>query len=139
MDELTRTTVPTEKLLVSDMLGTLIISYVFLILLLFVAFLNIFEIDRYEFINNRQSCFEVKHKLPFIIMYSPNKYFISKKTFVLELIGYLILLSLISVAVISILFLGVDPAFILLGIFTLIVCVFGCITGSMYRKTTQNK
>jgi hypothetical protein len=131
--------IQTENLLESNMVGTLIISYVFLILILFVSFLNIFSVDKYEFLHNKQSCFEVKHKLPFIFMYSKDKRFISKKTFFFEILGYLILISLTSIAIFSILLnLEVKLAFILLGIYSITVVIFGFITGYMYR-TTKNK
>lgn len=131
--------ITTENLLESNMLGTLIISYAFLMLILFVSFLNIFSVDKYEFLYNKQSCFEVKRKLPFIIIYSKDKRFISKKTFVLELLGYLILIFLTSIAIFSILLnLEVNFSFMLLGICSLTVIVFGCITGYMYR-TTKNR
>jgi len=131
--------IQTENLLDSNMLGTLIGGYFFLILLSFVSFLNIYSVDKYEFLNNKQRCFEFKHKLPFIVTYSKNKHIISKKTFVLELIGYFILVFMVSSIIVSVtLNIKTTSAFILLGICTLEVWTFGCVTGELYRKT-KNK
>ena len=117
-----------------NMFGTLIISYVFLLLIVFVAFINIYSVDKQEFLINKQKCFEIKYKIPFIVMYSKDKHFVSKKTLILELIGYLI--SIIVVIIFSIsLTLEETPAFILLGVCALIVIVFGFVTGYMYGKT----
>ena len=127
----------TGTLLDSDLLGTLIISYIFLTLILFVAFVNIYSVDRYEFLNNKQECIEFKHKAVFIIMYSKNKHFVSRKTLILELIGYLIGVVLLTLFFASFK-LEVDLALKLLGICALIVFIFGCVTGSIYRKTQKN-
>lgn len=127
-----------EILLESSMLGILITLYLFLVLVIFVSFVNIYSVDKFEFLNNQQNCFEFKHKLFFIIMYSKEKHIISKKTFISELIGYLILIISIIVFVCS-LKQDVTTAFILLGIVSLIIFTFGCITGGMYGKINKYK
>ena len=121
-------------LLESNMLGTLIASYMFLLLVLFVSFLNVYSVDKLEFINNKQKCIKFKHKMYFVIMYSKEKHIVSKKTLILELIGYLILFVSIAVFIYS-LKQDVTTAFIFLGIVSLFIYVFGCITGGMYHKT----
>ena len=69
-------------------------------------------------------------------MYSKNKYIVSKKTLITELIGYL--LSIVSiVSLVCSLKQDVDTAFILLGVVFLLVYIFGCITGVMYHKTRK--
>lgn len=123
----------TEILLESSMLGTLIASYLFLVLVIFVSFVNIYSVDKFEFLNNQQNCFEFKHKLFFVIMYSKEKHIVSKKTFISELIGYLISITSIIVFICS-LNQDVTTAFILLGIVALVIFTFACITGGMYRK-----
>lgn len=128
----------TETLLESNMLGTLIISYIYLLLILFVSFLNIYSVDKYEFLYNQQKCIEFKRKIPFIIMYSKEKHIVSKKTFVLELIGYLILFISIFVFLYS-LKQEVTISYILLGSIAVLICSFGCVTGSLYRKTKKHK
>lgn len=55
----------TETLLESSMFGTLIASYIFLIPVIFVSFLNIYSVDKYEYLNHRQKCIQFKHKMFF--------------------------------------------------------------------------
>lgn len=138
MVELAHLLTKTEILLESSMLGTLIASYLYLLLTIFVSFLNIYSVDKYEFLNNQQKCIELKCKLFFIIMYSKEKRIVSKKTLVSELIGYLILVITIIMFFCS-LKQNVTTALILLGIVAIIVFAFGCVTGYMYYKTKKNK
>ena len=71
-------------------------------------------------------------------MYSKEKQIVSKKTFVLEIIGYL--LSIISVIVfVFSLKQEVTISYILLGILAFLVISFGCVTGSMYGKIKKYK
>ena len=123
-------------LLDSDMFCTLIGSYIFLLAILFVSFLNIYSVDKYEFLNNKQKCFEFSYKMFFIIMYSREKHIISKKTFILEMIGYLLVIVSFIIFLVS---LGRDvrTAFMLLGINSLLVIAFGCVTGGMYKKNKK--
>lgn len=123
----------TVILMESSMLGTLIASYLFLLSIMFVSFLNIYSVDKYEFLSNQQKCWEFNYKLFFVIMYSKEKHIVSKKTLISESIGYLISISSIIVFIFS-LKQEVATSFVLLGIVALVVFAFGCITGVMYRK-----
>lgn len=138
MVELAHNIIQTEILLESSIFRTFIAAYIYLFLLIFVSFLNIYSVDEFEFLNNQQKCLEFKYKLFFIIMYSKEKHIVSKKTLILELIGYLITITIIILFIYSIKQ-DVDKALILLGINFLIVCIFGCITGGMHRKIKKNK
>lgn len=138
MEDLAHNLIQTDILLESSMLGTLIASYLFLLLVIFVSFLNIYSVDKFEFLNNQQKCLEFKHKLFFVIMYSKEKHIVSKKTFISELIGYLIVIASIIVFICS-LKQDVTIAFILLAIVALVIFTFGCITGGMYRKIKKHK
>lgn len=138
MVALVRLLTQTGILLESDMLVTVGGSYVFLLFILLVSFVNIYSVDKYEFLSNEQICYEVKHKLPFIIQYSKNKYVISKKTLRMELIGYTALLVIVALFCVS-LFINTKSAIVLLGMSSLIVFVFGAITGDQYRKTKKTK
>ena len=138
MVDLAHNLIQTEILLESSMLGILIASYLFLLLVIFVSFLNIYSVDKFEFLNNQQKCLEFKHKLFFVIMYSKEKHIVSKKTFISELIGYLIVIASIIVFICS-LKQDVTTAFILLAIVALVIFTFGCITGGMYRKIKKYK
>lgn len=138
MVDLVHNLIQTEILLESNMLSTLIASYLFLLLVIFVSFLNIYSVDKFEFLNNQQKCLEFKHKLFFVIMYSKEKHIVSKKTFISELIGYLIVIASIIVFICS-LKQDVTTAFILLAIVALVIFTFGCITGGMYRKIKKHK
>ena len=137
MLELTQLLTQTEVLLDSDILGTIIGFYIFLLIVLFVSFLNICSVDEYEFLNNKQkSFFEFKHKLFFIITYSKEKHIISKKTFITEVIGYCLFVLSVIIFVIS-LYKDIIIAFILLGILSVFIFTFGCITGHMNQQTTK--
>ena len=137
MVDLAHNLIQTEILLESSMFGTLIASYLFLLSVIFVSFLNIYSVDKFEFLNNQQNCLEFKHKLFFVIMYSKEKHIVSKKTFISELAGYLISITSIIVFVCS-LKQNVTTAFILLGIVALVTFTFGCITGGMYGKIKKS-
>lgn len=137
MVDLVHNLIQTEILLESSMLGTLIALYLFLLLVIAVSFLNIYSVDKFEFLNNQQNCLEFKHKLFFVIMYSKEKHIVSKKTFISELVGYLISITSIIVFVCS-LKQNVTTAFILLGIVALVTFTFGCITGGMYGKIKKS-
>ena len=138
MVDLANSLTQTGILLESDILLTVGGSYFFLLYILFISFVNIYSVDKYEFLNNTQSCFDAKYKLPFIIQYSKNKYVISRKTFRMELIGYSVLLVMIVLLCVS-LFVSPKTAVVLLGVSSLIVLIFGCITGDQYRKAKKKK
>ena len=125
-------------LLESSMLGVLIAAYAFLLLIIFVSFLNIYLVDKFEFLNNQQKCLESKYKLFFVIMYSKEKHIVSKKTLISELIGYLLSIAAITAFICS-LKQNVTTAFVILGIVTLAIFTFGCISGGMYGKITKRK
>ena len=78
-------------------------------------FLNIYSVDKYEYLNYKQYIIEFKHKLFFVIMYSKNKRLISRKTLILEIVAYLLTFTSIIICVCS-LSQTVDTALILLGI-----------------------
>lgn len=127
----------TEILLDSDILGTFIGFYFYLLIVLIVSFLNICSVDDYEFLNNKQkSFFEFKHKLFFIITYSKEKHIISKKTFLTEIICYCLFILSVIMFVIS-LYKDIIISFILLGILAVFIFTFGCITGHMNQQTTK--
>ena len=136
MVELTRFLTQTEILVHSDMLGTLILYYLYLLIVLFVSFINIYSVDEYEFLHSEQKCWKFKHRMFFIIMKSKEKHIVSKKTFILELIGYLIFILTITVFICS-LKQTITVAIILLAFVAIIIITLGCITGCMYRKTKK--
>ena len=86
--------------------------------------------------SNKQKCIEFKHNVFFIIQKSKNKQIISRKTFILELIGYLIFLSVLMMCIIGVL-MNVQISILLLGISALIALSFGCVTGYFYGKTKK--
>lgn len=133
MLELVHALTQTEILLESDMFRTLLTAYLYMLIMLFFAFLNIYSTDEYEFMHNEQKCWKFKHRMFFIIMKSKEKHIVSKKTFILELIGYLIFILTITVFICS-LKQTVTVAIILLAFVAIIIITFGCITGCMYRK-----
>ena len=133
MVELTRFLTQTEILVHSDMLGTLILYYLYLLIVLFVSFINIYSVDEYEFLHSEQKCWKFKHRMFFIIMKSKEKHIVSKKTFILELIGYLIFILTITVFICS-LKQTYTTALILAVIVFSIITVFACVTDTVYKK-----
>ena len=103
---------------------------------MFVSFLNIYSVDKYEYLNHRQKCIQFKHKMFFVIMYSKNKYIVSKKTLITESTGYILSIASIISLVFS-LNQDVDTALILVGIVYLVVLAFGCATAAMYHKIAK--
>lgn len=130
---LTHVCIQTKILLESDMFRPLLTAYLYMLIMLFFAFLNIYSTDKYEFIYNEQKWWEFKHRMFFIIMKSKEKHIVSKKTFILELIGYLIFILTITVFICS-LKQTVTVAIILLAIVTVIILAFAFITATIYEK-----
>ena len=126
----------TEILLESDILRTIITAYIFLYPILVLSFLNIYSVDKREFLNHTQNCIYFKRKMFFVITYSKEKRIVSKKTFIMELIGYFLSLAIIAVLLCS-LKQTVKTACILLGVVYLVVFAFGCVTGWTYWKTKK--
>lgn len=125
---------PTETLLGSDMLGAFIMYSFLLIAFLFSAFLNVYIVDQYEFQNNAHiQFFEFKRKMFFIFSYSKHKTIISKKTFVMEVIGYLLAIEMCIVFIVS-LWQSVDMAFCLLIIPAATIIPFAVVGGIMHNK-----
>ena len=122
-----------EILLDSNMLGVLIWCYFYLLIIIFAGFLNVYSLDKYEYIHNQQKCFKLKHNVFFIISYSKDKRIVSKKTFLMEILGYIFTLASIAMCIIS-LWLDVKTAFILLAVMGVIDFAFGITTGIMSRK-----
>ena len=56
----------TEKLLDSDIFGATICVYLYLMFLLVVSFIKIYEVDEFEYRNNAQNCFWFKKRMFFI-------------------------------------------------------------------------
>ena len=126
MGELVHSTINRGNFLESDMVGVFIISVIFSLLLLLVSFLNIRSID--EFLNNEHvgSMFRRSKKTRLAI----------KNTIALKFAGYFILTLLILLTILGFTVnLAIDLLFILLGVLFAIVCIFGCITAHLYRKT----
>ena len=129
MGELVHSTINRGNFLESDMVGVFIISVVFSLLLLLVSFLNIHSID--EFLDNEHvvSIYRRPKKTRLAI----------KNTVALKFAGYFILTLLILLTILGFTVnLAVDMMFIFLGVLFVFVCIFGCITAHLYRKT-QNQ
>lgn len=137
MGESASNLIQSDVLWASNMLGVLVMIYVSLFLFLFVSFINIYSIDEYEFKNNLQSCWEFKKKPPFIIMFSKHKTIISKKTFVLEILGYSIAL-IACVFLMASLFVTVNVAFCMLIFPASAVLAFAIVVGTLYHKTVRS-
>lgn len=117
----------------SNMVGPLVASYLMLALFMFVSFVNIYSIDKHEFLTNVQETYVFKRRMFFIIMFSREKKVVSKKTFILEITGYVITI-LVTVTFLISLKLTTELSFILLGVSAGVVIIFGSITGFLYRK-----
>lgn len=117
----------------SNMMGPLVASYLMLALFMFVSFVNIYSIDKHEFLTNVQETYVFKRRMFFIIMFSREKKVVSKKTFILEILGYVITI-LVTVTFLISLKLTTELSFILLSVSAGVVIIFGSITGFLYRK-----
>ncbi|MBE6539663.1 MAG: hypothetical protein E7674_02855 [Ruminococcaceae bacterium] len=117
----------------SNMMGPLVASYLMLALFMFVSFVNIYSIDKHEFLTNVQETYVFKRRMFFIIMFSREKKVVSKKTFILEILGYVITI-LVTVSFLISLKLTTEISFILLSVSAVVVIIFGSITGFLYRK-----
>lgn len=117
----------------SNMVGPLVASYLMLALFMFVSFVNIYSIDKHEFLTNVQETYVFKRRMFFIIMFSREKKVVSKKTFILEISGYVITI-LVTVTFLISLKLTTELSFILLSVSAGVVIIFGSITGFLYRK-----
>ena len=75
MVELANIAILTETLLDSNMLGTLLGAYFFLYLLHFVSFMNIYSVDKYEYLKPEYMTFhvEIKESVKEMIQYIKNK------------------------------------------------------------------
>ena len=117
----------------SNMVGPLVASYLMLALFMFVSFVNIYSIDKHEFLTNVQETYVFKRRIFFIIMFSREKKVVSKKTFILEILGYVITI-LVTVSFLISLKLTTEISLILLIVSAGVVIIFGSITGFLYRK-----
>lgn len=117
----------------SNMMGPLVASYLMLALFMFVSFVNIYSIDKHEFLTNVQETYVFKRRMFFIIMFSREKKVVSKKTFILEILGYVITI-LVTVSFLISLKLTTEISFILLSVSAGVVIIFGSITGFLYGK-----
>ena len=136
MAEQANTLTRTEILLESDMLGVLIGYYLYLFAILFVTFVNIFSIDKYELLCEKQTFFNFKRKLFFIINYSKDKKAVSKKTFILEMVSWSVVLISLGLLIVS-LFFTVTQAFVMLTVSTIIVFTHGSIIAYLFRKAKK--
>lgn len=117
----------------SNMVGPLVASYLMLALFMFVSFVNIYSIDKHEFLTNVQETYVFKRRMFFIIMFSREEKVVSKKTFILEILGYVITI-LVTVSFLISLKLTTEISLILLCVSAGVVIIFGSITGFLYRK-----
>lgn len=137
MTELSEFLTQKVTFLESNMVGPIAAAYLFLTLFMFVSFVNIYSIDKYEFLTNVQETYVFKRRMFFIIMFSKEKKIVSKKTFILEILGYVITI-LMTVCFLLSLKLTTQISFLLLSVCAGAVIVFGSITGFLYGKT-RNK
>lgn len=108
-------TVETRKEILwgSNLEGSIILGFFMVFLFIYGSFNNILRMDECEFKYNLQTSFvEFKRNIPFIFSESGSKNVFSKKTFILEIVGYLIALVILSFFIVSF-FLSVDVAFAL--------------------------
>lgn len=122
-----------------EMLGVLIAGYVMLFAVVAVSFLNVYSADKIEFLSNTQKCVELKRRLFFVIAYSKNKRIVSKKTLVLEIIGYVVGLGTI-VAFVCSLWQVMYVALVVLCVTAAVNFVYGFVTGMVLylAKRTKN-
>ena len=106
-------------------------------LFLFGTFINIYSIDEYEYKNNLQTYFVFKRKMFFIFSYKKSKTIVSKKTFILECLGYFVALIVIATFVFS---LWLSATNFLILFWVLLLCIVGpycSVVAAMYHKTRR--
>ena len=134
MVDLVLSSIQMETLLDSDVLGATICVYLYLMFLLVASFINIYEVDEFEYRNNVQNCFWFKKRMFFIIQKSKRKDIVSKKTFFLEIIGYATWLFILVSFVVT-LWENLTTSFIVLGVCIVIVLTFASTTAIIRNKT----
>ena len=120
----------------SDMPETLIWSCLCLLGIMFLCFMNIYDVDKYEFLCEKQALLRFERNLFFVINYSKDKRTVAKKTLVLEMIGYSIL-AFFLVAFAVTLCLNLLLAVIVWSATMVIAFLFLWITGGMYQKARK--
>ena len=122
----------------SNFVGSVLLGYFIVLLLIYGSFNNILAMDECEFENDLQtSYFTFKRKIPFIFSGSKSKTVFSKKTFVLEVAGYFITLVILFLCVVSF-FMNVDSAYALSILAFGIVIPYG-LTTSVLRDRSLKK
>ncbi len=127
-----------EIVLDKDIIGVFIGFYLFMVMVLGVSLINIYDVDKIYFQYNFYSkYFTFKHKMFFIYQYDKkNKNIVSKRTFFMEIIWYFIFAMNIGLCIGS-LFITFVPASIILGIDVTITLIFGSTTGTLYAKAKR--
>lgn len=137
MEELMNFSILKVILLESDMLRPVIGGYFYLIILNILTVLNILGVDKYEVSRGMPSCYKFKCSLPFIFTKSKDKHLIPKKTFIFEVIFYVLKLLVIVSIMIS-LYLSVKDAIYLMVIISAVDIIFGCVVARFYRKSRKD-
>lgn len=126
----------TELVIETDVWRFLVWVYLFLLYVLVVAFSIIHSIDKHEYLNDRQKYFIFKRPVFFVISYTKNKRVVSKKTFILEVIGYLLAIASIVIFIIS-LNLSVRTSYILMGVMYALTLSFTTTTSLIEAKVKK--
>ena len=134
--ELNSLLVLTEIVIKTDAWRLLVGVYIFLLYVLVVAFSIIHSIDKHEYLNDRQKYFTFKRPVFFVISYTKNKRVVSKKTFILEVIGYLLAIASIVIFIIS-LNLSVRTSYILMGVMFALIMSFAVTTRLIEAKVEK--
>ena len=126
----------TELVIKTDVWRFLVWVYMLLLYTLVVAFAIIHSIDKHEYLNDRQKYFTFKRPVFFVISYTKNKRTVSKKTFILEVIGYLLAIASIVIFIIS-LNLSVRTSYILMGVMFVLTMSFTTTTSLIEAKVKK--
>ncbi len=120
----------------TEILGAFIAGYILLLAVMVISFVNVYSVDKMEFLSNTQKCVDCKHRLFFVLMYSKEKRVVSKKTLILEICGYVVAMGAIAALVCS-LWQSVRVAMIVFSVVAAVVFAFGVVTGVVLYKAKR--
>ncbi len=118
------------------MTGVVVWLYILSLFATVTAFVTIYSTDKIEYMYNEQRCFEFKHKVFFIIQKSKNRQIVSKKTFVLELLGYILFAMILGLLVASFYISEMVALIIVCAAFAASIA-FTCVSCFFYHKVKK--
>ncbi len=124
----------TKYLWGSDWFAPIILCYIFLGFAELVTLVSIVEIDNIEINKRNTKYLNFRKKQFYIIQKSKDKHHVCKKTFILNIRNYCVILTMLIGIILSF-FVHTTTSLIILGIVTIIVFTYGIIIGQINRTS----